>query len=272
MNTTNYNNIIYTGNEVYDIFGIKTNTILDNMFYKFKDGKLVSLNGIPSNSLLHLTGVSDTGKSLLCYNLAVNYILNKKMIFITIERNGKMLNTLLSERAKTLNIEYKRENIFILDLTKSVENLQNLDLVINTIIEITKKENTRFIIIDSITGFYEHLENKARTVVRRLYNVLKAFNYTGIAINQKRSSHEDNTAEGAGGYAVAHIFDGSIVMSKKTIKNKWEEEDYGVKRGNTIRFIRIDGCKLALHPTKEFVFKINPNGTLEIIKEVEKEG
>ncbi|HDI53123.1 MAG TPA: KaiC domain-containing protein, partial [Candidatus Bathyarchaeota archaeon] len=120
-------------------------------------------------------------------------------------------------------------------------------------------------VIDSITGLYEHREVMARQIVRMFFNFLKRWRQTGIFISQKRSAQASDTAEAAGGLAVAHIVDGSIVLDKVLIDNAWKSKLYGLPIGSVLRTIRIDGCRLTGHDTRTWVFEITEAGTIKII-------
>lgn len=254
---------MYKEDQEIPIIPVKTGTILDNLFYKYENGKIKTLGGIPKYNLLLLTGTNGTGKSLLSQQITNNISQKEKVIYITSEVPASFIFSSLKRLPN-----FNRENIIILD---AQDTIYDIDKTLNELISIIKETKAKFLVIDSITAFYEHLENKARIIVRKMYNTLKKFYITGIFINQKRSSHEENSSEGAGGYAVAHILDGTIVMIKKIIEKKWDEEFYSTEKGKMIRIIRIDDCRTTLHSTKEHIFKINPDGSFEIIKEKERE-
>ncbi len=247
---------------------ITTNTILDKLYLKFnlESKRLEYFNGIPSEMILQLVGTNGTGKSLLATNLTVNLLNNYPVLYITTETIGEFIYYKLQERAKTLGIELKKENLYLIDLTK--ENNFDLGNLFNLVAKITKDNQLklpRIVIIDSLTAFYESLENKARSIVRGIYNFFKKWRYTGIFISQKRSSHEETTSEAAGGYAVAHIVDSTIVLTKKVIQTKWEAEDYKIPKGKVVRTIRVDDCRVLPHITEELIFKITNSGEIEVV-------
>ena len=128
-----------------------------------------------------------------------------------------------------------------------------------------KEKKTTNTIIDSITGLYEHKEVMARQIVRQFFNFLKKFRQTGIFVSQKRSAQASETAEAAGGLAVAHIVDGTIVLDKKLIESRWDVSLYGLPIGSVLRTIRIDGCRLTGHDSQTWVFEITEFGTIDII-------
>lgn len=86
---------VYTGNEAYKkapkLKAIPTSIPgLDPLFYivQSEDKKTVKrpLKGIPAYSALNITGVSDTGKSLMVEQFAVKQASeNKVVIFVTVE-------------------------------------------------------------------------------------------------------------------------------------------------------------------------------------------
>jgi len=121
------------------------------------------------------------------------------------------------------------------------------------------------VIVDSITGLYEHKEMMARQIVRQFFNFLKKWRQTGIFVSQKRSSQMSESAEAAGGLAVAHIVDGTIVLDKKLIESRWDVSLYGLPIGSVLRTIRIDGCRMTGHDSRTWVFEITELGTIEII-------
>jgi len=125
-------------------------------------------------------------------------------------------------------------------------------------------------VIDSVTGLYEHREVLARQIVRQLFNFLKKWNQTALLVSQKRSSQSSETAEAAGGLAVAHIVDGTIVMDKEVISSKWAASLYHKKIGEVIRTIRIDGCRLVPHSSETYIFEITDTGLIDIKEPLSK--
>ncbi len=129
---------------------------------------------------------------------------------------------------------------------------------------VIENKKAKITIIDSVTDFYEHKEMMARQIVREIYNFLKRWKQTAMLISQKRSGQGAETAEAAGGLAVPHIVDGSIVMSKRVIEKKYEASMYNIPLGQVLRTIRIDGCRLTPHSSETYVFDIDEKGIIEI--------
>ena len=245
----------------FKLYYIKTNTILDKFYlkYNYDEKKLEPLGGIPRNAIIQFVGTNGTGKSLMAVNITKNLIQNQKVVYITTETPAEFIYYKIKEKTDNL------KNLFLIDLTRELD----MNKLFEQVKQITEEKETRLAILDSITGFYENLENKARIVVRSIYNFFKRFYYTAIFISQKRSSHDENNSEAAGGLAVAHIVDSTVVFMKKIIQNKWEEEDYKVKKGRMVRIIRVDDCRICPHITTEIIFKITEDGEFEIVREKE---
>ncbi len=260
------------GKRVPKLFGIPTGIEgLDEMFFttKVENGKAkkIPLNGIPSLAVVNLTGVSDTGKSLMAEQFAVTQAsLGYKTCFVTVESPSAFVATGLRERAKAMGIEWSKieDNIILIDASSYASLREDVQNLTKTLEYAIKNYDTNSVVIDSVTGLYEAKEMMARTIVRYLFNFMKRFYQTAIFVSQKRSSHEELTAEAAGGYAVSHIVDCSIVVSKEMIMSKFASNMYGKPIGSIIRLIRIDGCRLCGHDTRTHVFEITETGLVKI--------
>ncbi len=254
------------------LFGIPTGTKLDEMFFKIEeeDGKFVKkpLGGIPYLSVLNLTGVPDTGKSLLAEQFAVTQAnAGYRVLFVTVESPANFLYTALKQKAQALNADFSKveENVVVIDASENDELRENPRALMDTMAYAIKEKKVTNTIIDSITGLFEHKEVMARQIVRQFFNFLKKFRQTALLVSQKRSAQASETAEAAGGLAVAHIVDGTIVLDKKIIESRWDVNLYGLPLGSVLRTIRIDGCRLCGHDSRTWVFEITEIGTIDII-------
>ncbi len=254
------------------LFGIPTGTKLDEMFYKIEeeDGKFVKkpLGGIPHLAVLNVTGVPDTGKSVLAEQFAVTQAnLGYRVLFVTVESPANFLYTALKHKAQALGADFEKveKNVVVIDASENDELRENPKALIDTMAYAIKEKRVTNTIIDSITGLYEHKEVMARQIVRQFFNFLKKFRQTAILVSQKRSAQASESAEAAGGLAVAHIVDGTIVLDKKLIETRWDVNLYGLPIGSVIRTIRIDGCRLCGHDSRTWVFEITELGTINII-------
>ena len=244
---------------------------LDELFFtsKIEDGKPVKipLGGIPRYAVVNLTGVSDTGKSLMAEQFAVKQAsLGNKVAFITVETPAPFLSMGLRGRATAMNVPFEdiENNIIIIDAASYHVLREEIPTLLNTLAHVIKTYKVKNVVIDSITGLYEAKEMLARTIVRQLFNFMKKWYQTAIFVSQKRSGHEELSAEAAGGYAVSHIVDCSIVLAKKTILSIYDERIYGKPIGEMVRLFRIDGCRMCGHDTRTRIMEIDELGLVHI--------
>jgi len=259
------------------LFGIITGTKLDEMFWRVeREGERFvkkSLGGIPFLSVMNITGLPDSGKSVLAEQFAiVQASRDYKILFVTVESPANFLYTSMKAKAEYLGVDFSKvlKNIVVIDASMNDELRENPKALMDTMAYAIREKHTSNVIIDSITGLYEHKEVMARQIVRVFFNFLKKWRQTGIFISQKRSAQIAESAEAAGGLAVAHIVDGTIVLDKKLITTRWESNLYNLPIGSVLRTIRIDGCRLTGHDSRTWVFEITPGGTINIISPLEE--
>ena len=258
------------------LFGVPTGTKLDDMFYRIdKEGDNYvkkPLGGIPHLAVINITGVPDTGKSVLAEQFAITQASHGyRVLFVTVETPANFLYTAIKQKANAMNVDFSKveENIVVIDAAESDELRENVKALLDTMAYAIKEKKCTNTIIDSVTGLYEHKEVMARQIVRQIFNFLKKFRQTGVLVSQKRSTQASETAEAAGGLAVAHIVDGTVVLDKKLIESRWDVSLYGLGIGEVLRTIRIDGCRLTAHDSRTWVFEITEKGLIEIIEPLE---
>ncbi len=244
---------------------------LDELFFavRFKRGKPVkeTLRGIPRGAVMNLAGVSDTGKSLMAEQFAVKQAeRGERVAFITVESPAAYVARGLELRAAAMGVKKKvlDENVVLIDAASYSVLREDMLSLLDTLAHAIRTYDIKHVVIDSVTGLYEAREMQARMVVRQIFNFLKKWHQTGLLVSQKRSGHEALTAEVAGGYAVAHIVDGTIVLSKEIIDSSYKERLYGVPLGETVRFLRIDGCRLSGHDTQTHLLEITEEGLVKV--------
>ena len=244
---------------------------LDELFFtsKIEEDRPVKipLGGIPRYSVVNLTGVSDTGKSLMAEQFAVKQAsIGNRTAFITVETPAAFLSVGLRGRASAMNVPFEKieDNVIIIDAASYHVLREEIPTLLNTLAHVIKTYKVKNVVIDSITGLYEAKEMLARTIVRQLFNFMKKWYQTAIFVSQKRSGHEELSAEAAGGYAVSHIVDCSIVLAKKTILTMYDERIFGKPIGEMIRLFRIDGCRMCGHDTRTRIMEIDEMGLVHI--------
>jgi KaiC domain protein len=256
-----------------EIIGVPTGIEgLDKLFYiaEIENEKPVKkpLGGMPKYSVCNITGVNDTGKSLMAEQFAIYQAQNHKVCFITVETPANFVVSSMKMRAKAMNIDERviDENIIFIDATSSYKLREEIPTLLNTLAYAIKEYEIKFTVIDSITGLFENKEMMARSIVRRIYNFLKKWYQTSILISQKRSGHDAFSAEAAGGYAVGHIVDGTIVLSKELIDSSYKAKIYKKPIGEIVRLFRIDGCRMCGHDTRVRFLEITDMGIVKIGK------
>ncbi len=244
---------------------------LDELFYTIKEREsepiTVPLGGIPRYCVMNVTGVPDTGKSLLVEQFALHRAsLDEKVIFISVETPAEFVAAALKQRAKATGVPDDKldQNIIIVDAASHAALREDHISLLDTIAHVIRTYKTKTVVIDSLTGLYEHREMQARAIIRPIYNFLKKWYQTALLVTQKRSSHEEFSAESAGGYAVSHIVDGTMVLFKETIDSTYKQRMYSLPIGETVRLFRIDGCRMCAHDTSTHLMEIKPNGTIAI--------
>ncbi len=245
---------------------------LDELFFtvEVEDGKVIKkpLGGIPAYSVFNITGVSDTGKSLMVEQFAVKQASEGKSVaFITVESPANFVVTALKLRAAAMGFDFSKfeDNIILIDAASHSKLRENIPDLLATLAFVIKNYGVKFTVIDSVTGLFEAREMMARTVVRRLFNFMKKWYQTALFVSQKRSGHEELTAEAAGGYAVGHIVDGSMVLAKELIDSSYKAKQYGAKIGDVVRLFRVDGCRLSGHDIRTHFMEITDTGLVRIL-------
>ncbi|MCD6362538.1 MAG: KaiC domain-containing protein [Synergistetes bacterium] len=259
-------------NKAPKLFGIASGVEgLDELFYsvELKNGKIVRkpLGGYPYRAVINLTGMPDTGKSLMAEQFAVKQAsLGYPVCFVTVESPAPFLMQGLKIRSNAMGIKWEEvENkIAIIDAATYSILREDLPSLLKTIEKAIEEYEIKSVIVDSITGLYEAKEIMARSIVRKVFNFLKRFGQTGLLISQKRSSHEAESAEAAGGYAVSHICDVSMVTAKKVIQTQRDEKIFKKTPGTLVRTFRIDGSRMCGHDTDTHLLEITETGLAKI--------
>ncbi len=245
---------------------------LDSLFFvttlsKRGKPKKKTLGGYPRYAVVHLTGVSDTGKSLMAEQFAIEQARQgNTTIFVTVETPAPFVAAALKVRANAMGVSYEaiEERIVLVDAASHAVLRDDLATLLNTLAYAISTYHAKNTVIDSVTGLYEAKEMMARTIVRRLYNFMKKWHQTALFVSQKRSGHEELSAEAAGGYAVSHIVDCSIVLAKKNVMSAYESKLYGVPIGERIHLLRIDGCRMCGHDTSTHLMEITESGLVVV--------
>ncbi len=244
---------------------------LDDLFYlPRRHGKRVvaePLGGLPRYAVMQVTGVSDTGKSLLVEQFAVAQAARgERCLFVTYENPAPFVAGGLRQRAEAMgvaegNVEH---GIVLVDGVRHEILARDLSALLDTLDYALSVHEAGYLVMDSLTGLFEAREMLARDVVRPLFHFLKERRVTALVVSQKRSGHEALTAEAAGGYAVGHILDGTLVLAKQAVMSYAQARLFRRPMGDLVRLFRIDGCRLAGHDTRTHLMDITPTGLVRI--------
>ncbi len=260
------------GRRAPKLFGVPTGVEgLDELFYRVritKEGvKREPLGGYPYGAVMNITGVPDTGKSLMAQQFAVKQAsLGYMVCFVTVESPAAFVARDLMHRTIAMRLDWEaiKEKIALIDAASFRRLREDIPTLLDTLAHAIREYDIKSVVIDSITGIFEAKEVMARSIVREIFNFLKKWGQTGILISQKRSGHREETAEAAGGYAVGHIVDGTMVLYKETIDSSYKERLYGLPIGEIVRLFRIDGCRLTGHDTYIHLMEITEKGLVKI--------
>lgn len=260
------------GKKAPRLFGLPTGVEgLDELFFtvEIKNGKPVKkpLGGYPYQGVINLTGIADTGKSLMAEQFAVSQASKgHKTAFVTVESPAAFVASGLKARAMAMGIDWEKvdRNVILIDAASKAVLREDIPVLLSTIAYVIKTFETTSVVIDSVTGLYEAKEMMARSVVRQIFNFLKKWKQTGLLVSQKRSGHEEMSAEAAGGYAVAHIVDCSIVLAKVNVTSRAQSSLYKAPLGETVRLLRIDGCRLCGHDSRTHLMEITETGLVKV--------
>ncbi|WP_163327933.1 KaiC domain-containing protein [Desulfurobacterium thermolithotrophum] len=243
----------------------------DELFFKveWEDGKPVKkpLGGIPEYAVVNLTGMPDTGKSLMAEQFTVKQAsLGQKVCFVTVESPAAFVAAGLKQRATAMGIDFEEieNNIILIDAASNSKLRDDIPTMLDTLAYVYRTYHCRKTVIDSITGLFEAKEMLARSIVRAFFNFMKKWYQTAIFVSQKRSGHDELSAEAAGGYAVGHIVDCTVVLSKEILLSPNRAKAFKKELGDILRILRIDGCRLCGHDTRLHLMEITELGLVEV--------
>jgi len=243
---------------------------LDELFFitEFKGDKPVTrpLPGFPRYAAIHVTGVSDTGKSLLAEQFTLAQAeRGEGVIFVTVEVPANFVSVGLEQRRQAMRIDKKAmDHVLLVDAASHDELREDLPSLLSTLDVALGKVEARHLVVDSLTGLYEAKEIAARALVRKLYAYTKDRGLTAIFTSQKRSGHEELSAEAAGGYVVSHVMDATLVLAKKLVMSTAQAKIWKKPIGELVRFFRIDGSRMCGHDSRTHFMEITPEGLLVV--------
>jgi len=243
---------------------------LDELFFtaETRGGRLSvrPLPGFPRYAAVHVTGVSDTGKSLLAEQFALAQAdRGEGVVFVTVENPAAFVSVGLSQRRQAMGLaKATLDRIVLVDAARHAVLREDLVALGATLDVALGKVDARHLVVDSLTGLYEAREVAARQTVRWVYDYVKERKLTAVLTSQKRSSHEELSAEAAGGYVVSHVLDVTVVLAKKLVMSTAQARVWRAPLGELVRFLRVDGSRFSGHDTRTHFLEITPAGLLRV--------
>ncbi len=243
---------------------------LDELFFQveFHDGqpKTLPLGGFPRGAAVHVTGISDTGKSLLAEQFCLAQAARGEgVVFVTVESPAAFVDMALQQRRLAMGVRRDAlDHVVLVDAAMHDAVREDLPTFFATVKKAMEEVGARHLVVDSLTGLYEAREMQARAIVRRVFQFVKEHRLTAVLTSQKRSGHEELSAEAAGGFAVSHILDVTLVLAKRTVLSAAQARMWNATLGEIVRFLRIDGSRLCGHDTRTHFLEISREGLLKV--------
>jgi len=248
----------------------KTGTFLDKMFL---DRNEKPINGIPFGSTTIITGLPNTGKSLLIEEIVLKIANDgRRICFVTSEEIFRTegarydLENRMREKAKILGLDWNKisKNLYVLDAVAFAE-LRDWHTFAKSFRTLVENEKVEFLAIDSLTL----LEDSRGQLKYRLLELMKYGQKNGITsmlINQ-RSADDTDSFSMAGGLSLSHVADVVFVLDSKKI---WSGDaqmklDMNVKQGETINFFHILKNRMGRCKSNYFQYSITSDGLVRLI-------
>jgi len=250
----------------------KTFTFLDTMFLDSTDKPI---EGIPFGSNSILTGLPNSGKSLLIEEIALRVANSgKKVCFVTSEEAWKTetprfdLESRFRERAKILGLNWETisKNLSVID-TVTFAELREWNAFVSTYRNLVENEGIDLVLVDSMT-LLEDVRGQIKYRVLELMRYNQIHGITSILVNQ-RAIEESDTLAMAGGISLSHIVDTVFVLDYKKISS-WDGtlkmDIPSAKQGAIMNFFRILKCRLCRFNAHYLGYEITKDGFVKPIK------
>lgn len=247
----------------------KTETFLDQMFLD-RENKIIG--GLPFGSNSVLSGIPNTGKSLLIAEIALRVANSgKKVIFVTSEEIWRVetgrfdLENRFRERAKVLSLNWESitNNLYVLDAVKFAD-LREWHTFVSVLRGLVEKEKIELLLIDSLTL----LEDSRGQLKYRLLELMKygqIHGLTSIIISQRATDDTDGFSL-SGGLGLSHIADIVFILDQKKVSS-WDavmKLDMDVKQSELVNFFRILKCRLSKYRANYFQYEITSDGFVKL--------
>jgi predicted ATP-dependent serine protease len=244
--------------------GLPTGTLLDDMFV---DHENKSIGGVPKTGQMAITGSAGAGKSILISEIALKasargiptLLVTSEDVFHT-DSERFDLQARLKVKADILEIDWTvvQDNLYVLDAVTNSDLRQWKDFA-ETYRYACMKHSIQLSLIDSVTM----LDDKRNALKYRIMELCRYNQENGItmlAVNQRTKETWD-AYEMAGGHAIAHAVDGTILVDYGRTYHPDQVAELG-KRGTKVNMVKIQDCRLCGFHRERVLVEITNDGFL----------
>lgn len=252
--------------------GHPTGTLLDDLFLDH-EGK--SIGGLPKTAQMAMTGLAGSGKSILISEIALKSAAKKqKTLLVTSEDVFKTsserfdLQARLMTKAEILELDWPtiQDNLFVLDAVSN-SDLRQWKSFAETYRYAAMKHNIKLSLIDSVT-MLEDRRGQLKYKLMELCRFNQENGITMVAVNQ-RTKEDWDKYEMAGGHAIAHAVDGTILVDYGKTYHPDQVAELG-KRGTFVRMVRVMDCRLCNFVRTRIPIEITKNGFIRRLERTDK--
>lgn len=248
--------------------GFRTYSFIDGVFL---DDTGVPLVGVPFGANCILTGLPNSGKTLLMMQIAmkvaesgipVAYVLSEKIFRANSARFD--IESQMRGIAGALQIDWTKvsNNLYVID-TVQHSDLRDWTNFVSTYRTLVESKKIELVLIDSMT-LLEDSRGALKYRVLELMRYNQTHGLTSIMINQ-RAIEEADTLAMAGGVALSYAVDIVMALDYKKVSS-WDSAlklDTNAKQGEVANFFRILKCSLSKFDGKYYLYEITPQGQVK---------
>lgn len=250
--------------------GFHTWTFLDLLFIIDKDGR--KLEGIPFGTNSLLTGLPNSGKSILGEEIVLRIAQERKVCYVLSEEAFRAnsarydLETRMKVKVKILGLDWAKiqSNLYVVDIVMNAE-LRDWHSFVQTYRNLVENEKVEFLLIDSMT-LLEDSRGQLKMRVLELMRYNQVHGITAILINQRGIDEPDGLAM-AGGVSLSHIVDLVLIMDYKKVSS-WDSQlklDIpDAKQGQMVNFFRILKCRVCRYNASYINYEISKDGFVKV--------
>lgn len=228
------------------LVGHPTGTLLDELFLDHENNPI---GGVPKTAQMAVTGLAGSGKSILIAEIALkSAVAGHKTLLVTSEdvfstKSPRFdLQSRLITKAEILELDWPtiQENLFVLDAVSN-SDLRHWSTFAETYRYACQKYGITLSLIDSVT-MLEDKRGQLKYKVMELCRYNQDNGITALMVNQRTKETWD-AYEMAGGHAIAHAVDGTILVDYGRTYHPDQVAQLG-KRGSSVRMVRVMDCRL----------------------------